>query len=1595
MKKKLPILFFIILLSLQFKNAFAQPGNDDCFSAETLTSDVNCNPTTGSSLGATQSITGSCFGTDDDDVWYQFTAVETTHTITVTGYNGFDAVINVLSGSCDGSSLSCTDATGPDQTETAVVSGLTIGDTYLIRVYHFDVGDGGGDFDICVTHDLPPAPENDECSGAIILTSDVNCSSTSGSSLGGTSSGISSCLGNSDDDVWYQFTATATSHTVTVTGSGGFDAVIDVRSGACDGTNISCTDNSGPDQTETAVVTGLTIGDDYLIRVYHYGAGDAGGAFDICVTNDAPPAAPANDDCSGAIVLTSDVSCNSTSGSSLGGTSSGIGSCTGNDDDDVWYQFTATATTHTVTVTGSGGFDAVIDVRSGPCDGTNLSCTDSTGPDQTETAVVSGLTIGDDYFVRVYHYGVGDAGGAFDICVTNDATPPTPANDECVDAIVLTSSTTCNPTTGTSAGATNSISGSCSGNDDDDVWYQFTAVATTHTVTVNGSGGFDAVVDVRSGSCTGTSLSCTDASGIDGTEAAVVSGLTIGDDYLIRVYHYGAGDGGGAFDICVTHETAAPPANDECTDAISLTSTTTCNPTTGTSLGATNSITGTCPGNDDDDVWYSFVAVATTHNVIVQGSGGFDAVIDVRSGACTGTNLSCTDDTGPDGLETAIASGLTIGDTYFVRVYHYGVGDGGGDFTICVTHAAPNLPANDECSGAISITSALTCNYTTGSSLGGTQSFAGTCAGNDDDDVWYKFTAMDTMHTISVQGYNGFDPVIDMRYGACTGTNFDCKDDTGPDGLETSVVTGLTVGTDYYIRVYHYGAGDGGGDFGICVTHTTSNSCTYAISPNNHSFTSAAGTGTISVTSGSGCNWTAVSNNSWITITSGSTGTANGTVNYSVTANTGNSQRTGTITVGGQTFTVAQSGTTACTYAISPTSHSFTSAAGTATINVTSGNGCHWTATTNSNWITITSGSSGTANGTVNYSVTANTSTSTRTGTITIGGQVYNVTQSGTTACTYTIAPTNHTFTSAAGTATINVTTANGCNWTAATNDSWITITSGSSGSGNGTVNYSVTANTNSSQRTGTITIGGQNYTVTQSGTTNCTYTIAPTSQTYPSPTATGTVTVTTANGCNWTANSTDNWITITSGSTGSGNGTVHYSITANSSSSSRTGTITIGGQTFTITQSGNNGCTYTIAPTSQTYPAAAATGTVTVTTANGCNWTASTTDSWISITSGSTGSGNGTVNYSITANTGTSSRTGTITIGGQTFTITQSGTTSCTYTIAPTSQTFTAAAGTGTITVTAATGCTWTASTTDTWITITSGSTGSGNGTVNFSVTANTGASRTGTITIGGQTFTVTQSGITCTYTLTPTTQTFTSPLDSGTVTVASPAGCTWTSSSNNSWITITYGVSGSGNGTVKFSITTNTNTASRTGTITIGGQTFTITQNGIVCPPVPTIQVGACDLAANTIPNVTYQWYFANSPIGGATSQFYTITQVGFYSVYVTDITNNCVTPSQPTFVTCSLAGIDEADISNAVSIFPNPSSGHFNITSGKVFTSEKVSIDIYNIFGEEIYSSFVYPINGAITLSIDNISPAKGIYSVLLKSGKTKILKRIVFN
>ncbi len=177
----------------------------------------------------------------------------------------------------------------------------------------------------------------------------------------------------------------------------------------------------------------------------------------------------------------------------------------------------------------------------------------------------------------------------------------------------------------------------------------------------------------------------------------------------------------------------------------------------------------------------------------------------------------------------------------------------------------------------------------------------------------------------------------------------------------------------------------------------------------------------------------------------------------------------------------------------------------------------------------------------------------------------------------------------------------------------------------------------------------------------NCSYSISPTSRVFGNDAGAGIVSVAAGSGCSWTASTNPanwDWIGISSGWDGTGSGTVNYFVLANNKTSPRTGTLTIAGQTLTIAQQAG-GCGYSISPAGSTFGSNAGTGAVNVTMGSGCSWTASTNPAswdWIGISSGASGTGNGTVNYFVLANNTGSARTGTLTIAGQTFTIIQDG---------------------------------------------------------------------------------------------------------------------------------------------------------------------------------------------------------------------------------------------------------------------------------------------------------------------------------------------------
>jgi hypothetical protein len=147
-------------------------------------------------------------------------------------------------------------------------------------------------------------PSNDNCANAINLIPNTPCNQVNGNLLGATASGLQkpSCDVSSSytlKDVWYKFTASYTSHTITLFPSSGLDGVLALYS-SCSGGEIGCSDNGGgPGGIEKIYASGLTPGHVYYIRVYSYGTtSPSTTTFSLCIINPLQSLASPSVDCS-------------------------------------------------------------------------------------------------------------------------------------------------------------------------------------------------------------------------------------------------------------------------------------------------------------------------------------------------------------------------------------------------------------------------------------------------------------------------------------------------------------------------------------------------------------------------------------------------------------------------------------------------------------------------------------------------------------------------------------------------------------------------------------------------------------------------------------------------------------------------------------------------------------------------------------------------------------------------------------------------------------------------------------------------------------------------------------------------------------------------------------------------------------------------------------------------------------------------------------------------------------------------------------------------------------------------------------------------
>jgi len=845
------------------------PLNDECSGSIAIpvtTYGNACSFTAVNTTGATEStLTGqanTCSATGiDDDVWYSFTsALAGTYTfsytaLTATSGTASTVGMNIYTGTCGtltevASACSSGFGTGGTGSRTVV---LAAGTTYTLRL---SVGSSPntGTFNFCITAPAP-VPVNDECDGAIVVaTQPYNAACVTSTSANSTGAGVSaitetSCsTTNDNDDIFYTFTATsstqvlrfsnmlATLGTATTLG-------YHIFSGSCAGLTqlTSCSTGFGSAGAGSTMITGLTIGTVYYLRLFTGGTANSA-TFDFCIQDYLP--APSNDDCAGAISVATqpfNPTCvSSTTAITGGATASAITetSCTTtSDNDDIFYTFTATgtsqllrfsnmvATFNTATTLGYQVFDA--------CGGTQLtSCSTGFGSAGSGGTTITGLTAGNTYVLRLFTGGTDNA-ATFDFCIQDLA--PQPANDECATAIAITAqpfSATCtasiNATTNGSTASVITETSCITTSDNDDIFYTFIANSSSQILRfsnmVAGLGTATTLgYQVFTGACPGTQLtSCSTGFGTGGSGNTTITGLTAGTAYTLRLFAGGTANSA-SFDFCL-QDMPATPANDECATAITISTqpyNTTCTGSTNANTnGATASTiteTSCSTTSDNDDIFYSFIATGTSQllsfsNMIAGIGTATQLGYHVFTGACPGTQLtSCSTAFGTAGAGSTVITGLTAGTVYTLRLFAGGTANS-ASFDFCLQDLPP-VPSNDDCAGATVLTGGIPVN---GNTLSATQSIApeicGTSTATSAVDVWYQFTATTSgaaLVTVSNVGI-ALDAVIQVYSGTCGAfTNIGCADGPGAGGTETVTLNGLVAGQTYYFRVYGFTAGAG------------------------------------------------------------------------------------------------------------------------------------------------------------------------------------------------------------------------------------------------------------------------------------------------------------------------------------------------------------------------------------------------------------------------------------------------------------------------------------------------------------------------------------------------------------------------------------------------------------------------------------------------------------------------------------------------------------------------------------------------------------------------------------------------------------------
>jgi hypothetical protein len=748
--------------------------NDDCLNATTLSVNAfnSCLVTaTGDTSAATESLAG-CSGTADDDVWYSFTALSPTQIINVTPSTLTNVVFEVFDGSCDNMvSMMCIDETSGSAAETAPITGFIVGNTYYVRVYSEAEAAGQGGFTICIS--APPNPclaitEIDTCGTTINQIIPAGYGSYNNFACGDNAIGVEHI---------YVFTPTQNGDYYIVQNNafGPVNYQIMLANNGCSEFGWNCI--ATLEGNSVSPYIDLNDGDEYYIMIDPLSA--TGGTVNFTLA--CRPPTPANDECAGAVTLTVNPTsvCNISSNGTTIGADESLPACSGSADDDVWYQFTATNPTHVIAVTPTTLTDAVFEVFEGTCVGglTSWSCNDATTGNEVEGGVISGLTVGNNYYVRVYSNPLDIGFGTFSICIT---TPPNPCN-------AVPPSLTCNTTQSDTIApgyGSYGISGCGLTTNGVEQLYSFIPDSTASYSIVQNNAYSDIDYQFKEAALGCDELNWNCIGTLTDAATSAYFQLTAGVEYYILADPESTT--GGALSFMITCG-VIPPDNDEPCNAIPLSVTLNCNYETFSNTNASNTTSAgipSCANYVNDDVWFSVVVPVTGMVVIdTQNNSVTNSGVAFYEGDCNAlTEITCDDDSSSNALMSSVSvSSRTPGEVLYVRFWENGGGDS-GSFGICAT----SPPACDE---PVSQASNFILNSASSTAING--SFSGSANGYL---IIQSTVAVPPLHPVNNTLYNAFNiNNLGLNYTFVANSN-----------TPNFTATDVTGNTHYYYYIYAY-----------------------------------------------------------------------------------------------------------------------------------------------------------------------------------------------------------------------------------------------------------------------------------------------------------------------------------------------------------------------------------------------------------------------------------------------------------------------------------------------------------------------------------------------------------------------------------------------------------------------------------------------------------------------------------------------------------------------------------------------------------------------------------------------------------------------